>query len=43
MYAIRSDYVTNTIKALVQEMQGVKDVRMHPIAITAYAYDHSRE
>ncbi len=33
--------LTDEIKALVLEIPGVKDVRMHPIPITAYA--HNRE
>ncbi len=35
--------LTDEIKALVQEMPGIKDVRMHPISLTAYAHDQSRE
>ena len=35
--------LTDEIKALVQEMRGVKDVRMHPISLTAYAHDQNRE
>ncbi len=31
------------IKALTQEMPGIKEVRMHPISITAYAHDPDRE
>ncbi|MCG6878430.1 MAG: cytidylate kinase-like family protein [Deltaproteobacteria bacterium] len=35
--------LTDEIKALVHEMPGVKDVRMHPISISAYAHDPDRE
>jgi cytidylate kinase len=35
--------LTDEIKARVQEMPGVKDVRMHPISISAYAHDPNRE
>lgn len=35
--------LTDEIKTLVQEMPGVKDVRMHPISISAYAHDPNRE
>jgi len=35
--------LTEEIRELVLEMPGVKEVRMHPISITAYAHDPDRE
>lgn len=35
--------LADEIQGLVREMPGVKNVRMHPISITAYAHDPERE